>query len=342
MKLSLAIAFSKFSPCYVLHGVIPWLDKRGRPLLFEKVNTAKNENACVIFFEHETYALKQIADRVLYFDGNTSIEVLKKRIVPIKDYNLIKTATKIQSFFNHTDPDTNLIFSNVTLHDLPYIEGERGQSLIQNISFSLNDQNIYFLIGDNGAGKSTIAKLALRVLRADSGNIYICGKSLDSYSRKELINLICYVGQFPEQQIIHNNIGQFRECMRKNGNLFALYLFDKYLDLPDEYPISQLSYLQMKVICLVCFITENTKLIILDEPSWGLDIQGQEIILNIIKDISEKLRFTLLIISHDLSLIRPLSAKIFWIHDGRMKYYESLDTLLSDLEANEHFDLSFL
>jgi ABC-type dipeptide/oligopeptide/nickel transport system ATPase subunit len=93
----------------------------------------------------------------------------------------------------------------------------------------------------------------------------------------------------------------------------------------------------MKIVCLTSTITEKTKLLILDEPAWGIDLYGQKLLFDMLNEISEKLNLALLIISHDLSLVRALSAKILWVNRGELFYFENIDNFFSYEEALDHY-----
>lgn len=349
MKVSLAIAFSLNRSCYVLHGVIPWLDKRGREQLIKEITRVKAKGSYVILLEHEVYPLQHIVDKVFNFDGTTTKEV---ESIYFFSHSFIgsdvqKNAQVLSKQLNnpkapHGAPTSHtsiLEFEEVTLRNHPSSESLRTGPLLNEVSLKLNKQCIYALIGENGAGKSTIVQIAFRILKPDSGNVKFCGKSIQSFSREELINQICYIGQFPEQQISLSTMEQYKLKARQKNNFLSISLIERWLKLPDSFPVSLLSVFQMKLLLLTCSITNKTKLIILDEPTWGLDEEGQTIIFEILNDISKQLSFTLLIINHNLNLAHALKANILWLNEGRLSVFESITDLFSNMSAKSNFDI---
>ena len=100
-------------------------------------------------------------------------------------------------------------------------------------------------------------------------------------------------------------------------------LSNKMLEIifPDEtdYPMSILSPLQLKLLLLISSISAKTKLIILDEPTWGLDLEGEKILLEILLCILNYLQdCTILVISHDKNFLERLNTKMFRMDNGRL------------------------
>ncbi|MBL7137043.1 MAG: ATP-binding cassette domain-containing protein [Candidatus Marinimicrobia bacterium] len=342
MKVVLAIAFSTNVDCYILHGVIPWLDKNGRDLLKSHVQNLRNKGACVIFFEHEVHSLENFVDGVYEFDGITIKEsnIFKKTSFNELNSQLVESAITLSNCIRSlTDSQNILQFKNVVLKKHPLNDWNSENVLLNNITFNFKDNEIYFLIGDNGTGKSTLAQIAFRVFTPDSGIVSFCNKPITKYKREELVEKICYVTQFPEHQIVLSTIGEYRKQSLSRNNSLSLMLFKKYLDLPDSVPIGSLTYFQMKVLNLISFISEATKLIILDEPSWGLDTNNQIELLNILVDISKTIRFTLLIITHDFCFMKPLCPKVFWLHEGILTIYDNINDFCKEDKIVSKFDI---
>jgi energy-coupling factor transporter ATP-binding protein EcfA2 len=333
MKVALAIAFSLNHPCYVFHGVIPWLDKNGREKLIEQIRDAKKKNSCVILLEHEVYPLRDVINQIFEFDGMTTKQVGAK--IFSSHYSIRDSAQRLLEQINKQkiEPSSILEFKNVKLHDYPSSESVRTIPLLNEVSFRLEKGRIYTLVGENGAGKSTLVRISFRVLKPDSGDVIFCGKSIQDFSREELVNQICYVGQFPEQQITLSTIGEYILKAQRKNSLLSLELIKKWLELPDYSPISLLSPFQMKLLLLASGVTDKTKLIILDEPNWGLDQKEQTIILELLNDISRQLDFTLLIITHNLNFVFALDANILWLNDSQLSFFESVESLVSNETA---------
>jgi len=94
--------------------------------------------------------------------------------------------------------------------------------------------------------------------------------------------------------------------------------FANYLALADDFPVSLLSFLQLKILCLLSSLTPATKLIILDEPTWGIDNDGRLVLWQLLQKIAQFLKFTLLIITHDMQLKYEFQADILWLQEGKI------------------------
>ena len=334
MKLALALSFSFESKIYVLHGTIPWLDKNGRIKLSQIISRFKSKSS-IFFIEHELYPIKSTINRILDFDGTAIKE--RKILFDNNPYSDISDFSKIIA--KSRIPIVN--FEKVTFKYDPFYDDHRSKPLIDSISFNLFESNIYALLGENGTGKSTLAKLIFRTQRPNSGSIFLCSKSLQFYNRKEICELICYLGQFPEQQIIHSNIGQYKMRSARERNELAANLINNLIDLEDSFPISMLSHFQRKLLLLTSLITSKTKLIILDEPSWGLSSIELIDLFKLLFEILIKVNCSLLVITHDVLLAHSLNAQILWLHNRIIDEYQNVKALSLEGQAKEQFDFSF-
>jgi energy-coupling factor transporter ATP-binding protein EcfA2 len=314
MKLALSIAFSKVAGCTVLHGIVPWLDDDGKACLVQEIFKCKEDGRCVLVMEQEIDVLLRHADRFLYFNGYTllSPEGSRKNRLSGEIEQVSRTLKRLMS-----KKSTGV--SAVTFRDVRFgyeVDGEKGFELSY-LSFVLECSRMYALIGNNGAGKSTIANLILRLETPQEGSIYLYGESLESMDRERLMERVCYVSQFPEQHITLSNVQQYRSRAEKRNNALSLQLLDSYFDPHEEYPLSQLSPLQMKVLSLASFVTSTTRLIILDEPTWGIDPGGLSGFLDFLTHAVQVLEApSLLIITHDVALVRLLGAEIMLLENG--------------------------
>lgn len=315
MKLALAIALAQKADCYVLQGVVPWLDKLGRECLWQQLHRLQVGGASIVFCENECIEMLPLVDNIYYFDGYRlflSDDVATKVRLSRNNYSFeyLKTAV--------TSQHAKLIeFIDLSLFCHPHYASERTSSLLNKVCFSLFVGNTYLLFGNNGAGKSTITQLIFRLIKPDSGCIKLLGRNITTYSREQLKALICYVGQNPAQQLIFNTLGQCRRKLLDDTNELALHLFDNYfVGFPDEYPLANLTVIQYKILVLLTFVNCQTKLIILDEPTWGLDHIGCADLWRFVDKLAQRLNFTLFIISHDLGLASLFHAEILRLNDG--------------------------
>ncbi len=316
MRLALAVAFSRSAQCTVLHGVVPWLDIKGKKQLNEEIKKIRRRGGCVLILEQEVEGLFPIADDILYFERGGLVHCNREKIMQRRDpvRSLLHRVT--QTIKKKRNAPELVRFSSVCFQ---YEKVLHDGFLLADVSFSLRSDAVYGIIGDNGAGKSTIAKIIMRLESPVSGTVYLHGKDLQSIPRPDLVRNVCYVGQFPEQQITLSTVDQYRKKAYRTGNEISVMLLSGYFDDARQYPISQLSPLDMKILCIAAFIHADTGLVILDEPTWGIDAEGESRLCEILHEIASRVSgISILIISHDRGFIQAMDAEILELDNGHI------------------------
>jgi ABC-type multidrug transport system ATPase subunit len=317
MKLALSIAFSKSVQYIVLHGILPWLDRYGKHRLLDAIRKKVKEGRGVLVLEQEIEHLRPLAQNICFYNGQS--------IVPYDPELLTGEKQKIQ---NVSHKISQKLEKQKGSEDIVIFEGVRfrydaGPSLLNDVSFTLKEGKMYGLVGDNGSGKSTIARLILRVERPQKGRIFIMGKDCLKIGRSDLVRKICFVGQFPEQYITLSSVDQYRRRAQHRGNTVSQKLLDSYFEKGKSYPISTLSPLELKILSIASSIGKDTRLIILDEPTWGLDLHGEHTLLDILHTVlKDSTGLALLLITHDFQFISRLRAQFLSLKDGCIQQYE--------------------
>jgi ABC-type multidrug transport system ATPase subunit len=152
------------------------------------------------------------------------------------------------------------------------------------------------------------------------------------------MNKICYLGQFPEHQLPFSRLETYKKNIDKQGDGYSNKMFQRYFEgYPLDTPIAPFSIRELKLLSLVSYLTSKTELVILDEPTWGLDRCGQRMIWDLICEFTKDHRVSLLIISHDLSIVKPLKTKLLWMSNRQLRYYEGIRELIESLEGEGQF-----
>ena len=189
------------------------------------------------------------------------------------------------------------------------------------------------LTGVNGAGKSTIFKLLLKLIEAKSGKIVIDGTDLAVISRKKWLDNIGWVAQEPYvfQMSLRENITMGRPCsearLRETARLVNLADFINMQPSGYDSIVGggvQLSSGQKRRLGLARALLYEPKLLLLDEPLENLDARNEEII----KDVLEKLKgkVTVMIIAHRRQTIEAAD-KIIMLDKGKITEYSGIDEL---------------
>ncbi len=203
---------------------------------------------------------------------------------------------------------------------------------VDNVSFSIEEGEIYALAGESGCGKSTMAKAITKLVPVKSGDIFYNGKSILSQSKeekKEYPKQVQMVFQNPYsslnpkmkigdilQEPLDINTTYSAKAKRSliNEVLKDVGLNENVLDL---YP-HEFSGGQRQRIAIARALILNPSFLIADEPVSALDASIQAQIINLFKDLKRQRNLTILFISHDLNVIRYLADRIGVMYFGKL------------------------
>lgn len=234
--------------------------------------------------------------------------------------------------------------------DDPYDGIEERDTVIRDLSFSMEKGDLLGVVGESGSGKSMTALSVIRLLkktaRIDSGEILFQGKDLFSLSEEELCDLrglgISMIFQEPMTSLnpVLRIEAQVAEAIKlhahmnshdsQNGkSLSAEEVHQKVIrvltdvGLPDPegvcrmYPHELSGGMRQRVMIAAALITDPS-LLIADEPTTALDVLVQEQILDLLKEIHERTGVAILFISHDLHVIRRLCDRVLVMYQGQI------------------------
>ena len=192
---------------------------------------------------------------------------------------------------------------------------------VNDLSFTVNEGDIYGFLGQNGAGKSTTIRMLLTLIQPSSGNIEIFGKKL-SISRSEILKQVGAVIEKPDLYkylSAYENLSIFAKMSDIKVSKKLLMDQLKMVGLEDRAKDTVRTFSQgMKQrLGIAVALVHNPALIILDEPTNGLDPQGIADIRNLILRLSRQMGKTILISSHLLSEIELIANRMIIIHKGK-------------------------
>ncbi len=266
-----------------------------------------------------------------------NIYVLINSVIAVYDHQLkIQSVQKLDSFENHLKDDGHCDLKKVKtieFHDVCFSYPKTGVQVLKNISFIVNEGEHVALIGLNGSGKSTIMKLLLRFYEPNSGQIFINGADIRTYSLKSLReNFAVYFQEEPNYSFsLRENItiSDFKQSS-ENQDQRVYELLQRFApDVLKKAPLGldtqimrvlssegmELSGGQHQKIALArTFYRRHTGLI-LDEPSASLDPEAEHHLFLILK--TEAKEKTTLFVSHRLSNVR-LADRIIVMEEGKI------------------------
>ncbi|ALD15267.1 zinc ABC transporter ATPase [Buchnera aphidicola (Aphis glycines)] len=168
------------------------------------------------------------------------------------------------------------------------------RSILHNISLSLNSNRIITLIGPNGSGKSTLIRVILGLIKPNLGTVF----------RSPYISIGYVPQKFYFNHLLPITVERFMKlsCQKKNTNVLKILKRVKAESLR-HILLRMLSGGEMQRVLLARALLNNPNLLILDEPTQGIDVTGQLDFYNLIYSIRDELNCTILIVSHDLNFV---------------------------------------
>jgi ABC-type multidrug transport system ATPase subunit len=192
---------------------------------------------------------------------------------------------------------------------------------VNDLSFSVNEADVYGFLGQNGAGKSTTIRMLLSLITPTSGDIEFFGMNLLTH-RKEILQNVGAVIERPDLYKYLTGYENLRIFARMSGIKISKQLLMEQLEmvgLADRAGSKVRTYSQgMKQrLGIAIALVHNPQLIILDEPTNGLDPQGIADMRNLILDLSRNRKKTVVVSSHLLSEIEQIASRILIIDKGK-------------------------
>lgn len=216
---------------------------------------------------------------------------------------------------------------------------QKGLAL-DNISASFKPREITGIIGPNGAGKSTLIKSALGVLTPTSGTIRVLGKNPCDFSIEDKKQLGVFLGG-KSNLIYHLSV---EDSIRYHAAIYGVTdalrikrqnIFSELLHMQDfmSQRVATLSLGQRLRAELLAIFIHEPKLIFLDEPTIGLDIEGKRLFRSILKDLKEVSGSTVILTTHDVNDLEKIADRILLIKEGKILFDYLAENFASLIES---------
>lgn len=224
--------------------------------------------------------------------------------------------------------------SNIKVLELIDVSKEfYNKKAVENISFHINKNDIFGFLGPNGAGKTTTIRMILNLLKQDTGTILINGKKADNRLRNSIGVCLDNEGLY-ENMTCRQNLEFFdRIYNSKKGRKERIEKLVEKMGLIEDIDkrVAEFSKGMKKRLGIARALINNPEIIILDEPLSGLDPQGQELLKNIIKELSKE--STIFFSSHSLSDVQDICNKVGILNTSIVKFGD-INELLKKPEKN--------
>ncbi|MEK4861038.1 energy-coupling factor transporter ATPase [Staphylococcus pasteuri] len=214
---------------------------------------------------------------------------------------------------------------------------------IKNISVEFEKGHYYTIVGQTGSGKSTLIQHINALLKPTSGDInfngiYINHKSKDKVLRPIRQN-VGMVFQFPESQLFEDTVEKEIEFGPKNFNMNIQQVkekaFDMLLDLGFSRNVMSLSPFQMsggqmRKIALVSILAMDPDIIVVDEPTAGLDPKSRHQVMSLLKKLQNEQNKTIILVTHDMNDVARYADEVIVMQKGEIKVKTSPRKLFSE------------
>ena len=226
----------------------------------------------------------------------------------------------------------------------------QDRPVINSLDLEIEGGSYTAVIGPNGSGKTTLLKLLCGILKPDNGDIFVKGKNIEKFHRKDLAKILTYVPQetsinfpytvgeivlmgrtpyiSPFETESKEDIQKVEEAM-KNAEIW--HLRDRYYD--------QLSSGEKQRVVLASALAQEPEILLLDEPTSNMDPKYRKIFLNILRKLTDK---TIIFVSHNLNLTFNSFENIIIINKGKIAYSGGKSGLLSNGILSNVFETDFL
>lgn len=206
---------------------------------------------------------------------------------------------------------------------------EKSNFAIKDISFSIPEGSIVGFIGENGAGKSTTMNCILNVIRRDSGTIEIFGREMtdEDIDIRENIGVVYDSNNFPE----YLTAKQLADILGRIYSKWDDFCFEQFLrrfGLPESQKIKSYSRGMSMKLAIAVALSHDSKLLILDEATSGLDSIMRDEILDVLLEFVKQENHSILLSSHITSDLEKIADYIVFIHNGEIILNKTKDELI--------------
>lgn len=206
-----------------------------------------------------------------------------------------------------------------------------GKFELQNISFELAQGTVMGLIGQNGAGKSSIIRCILNLLKKKSGEILIFDKDHAQFETeiREDLGIVFDELYVPDNLTAIDLEKIYQKVYKRWDSAFFFSQLDRF-DVAKYDKVKNLSRGMKMKLAIILALSHHPKLLLLDEPTSGLDPVVRDEMLDVLLDFMEDETHSILFSSHITSDLEKIADTITFIHQGEVLFTEAKDSLLYD------------
>lgn len=266
-------------------------------------------------------------------EGNSSLSSIDNII--FSDDNIEKLHRFFESEVSSTEPQ--LEEEIIKFEDVSF-SYEPSMKVLKDVNFSIRKGERIAVVGKNGAGKSTAAKLICGICSPDSGKIIISNKDTKNLSIKEIGEVVGYVMQNPNQMIVKDTIKGEVEYALTLRNFKKEQIIQRATEALNacslypmrNWPVDTVSYGQKKRITVASILVLQPQVLILDEPSAGQDYRSYTEIMKFLEKLNKELGIAIVFITHDMHLALENTDRAIVFTDGELIKDDKTFAVLAD------------
>ncbi|WP_121614382.1 ABC transporter ATP-binding protein [Mesobacillus foraminis] len=221
----------------------------------------------------------------------------------------------------------------INTHDLT--KSYKNNKVVDSLNLRVNQGEIYGFLGPNGAGKTTTIRMLLGLIRPSSGEVEIFGQNL----RKERLSILGKIGSLVETPTYYGHLSGYenleaaRRLLRiEDAGRVGEVLKIVRLENAKDKKVKNYSLGMKQRLGIATALLNSPQLLILDEPTNGLDPAGIHEIRELIKEMPSRYEMTVLVSSHLLSEIELMATQVGIIQNGKMLFQDSIEVLRKESE----------
>ncbi len=290
----------------------------------EMLKKLKKMGHTILVFEHRLYYLQDLPDRLVVMEKGRLQHIYKREEIPkITNDQLItmglrsfcpEVASRCRKSREAEEPMKQ--HALLELEHLRFGYDHDAKTILEEVNLEVMGGEVVAVVGDNGAGKTTFAKVLTGLLKEQSGSVRINEQTMN---QKQRLREIYYVLQDSDYQLFADSVEK-ELLMEKGGKVGRREQMEQVLDrfelqpFKNQHPMA-LSRGQKQRVTIAAAIMSDAKILILDEPSSGLDGDNMRRLAAVIREIALTGK-AILVISHDAEFIQLCCQRIVELREG--------------------------
>lgn len=231
----------------------------------------------------------------------------------------------------------------IELKDVSKIYPRKGADdvhALDKLSLTIGDARIHGIVGESGAGKSTLIRCLTALEKPTSGSIFVDGQDLTTLASKDLraarrrIGMVFQGANLFDARTAYENVAYPLRVAKvgkeeRHERVAKLLQLVGLEDRAHSYP-SQLSGGQRQRVGIARALADNPAVLLADEPTSALDMETTESVLNLLREVRDRTGVTVIVITHEMSVIRKICDSVTLLDHGRAIESGSMDSIITD------------